>query len=140
MSLSTQLQQPQIRSALTNSLPFLCSRGLHKQARLHKLCNFVGPVERSDDTWIKLIGYYGREVTPHVGSVVKVTYKGEMFKAVITGLVRDREDCPRFDTNNCVFVNDQLEPLGTRITGPVSVKLRAFGKYNKIVSLCTEFH
>ena len=70
----------------------------------------------------------------------QVTYKGQMYKAVITGLVRDRTDCPRFDTNNCVFINDKHEPLGTRITGPVSLKLRRYGKYNKLLSLCTEFY
>ena len=71
---------------------------------------------------------------------LQVTYKGQMYKAVITGLVRDRWDCPRFDTNNCVFVNDKMEPLGTRITGPLSLKLRNFGKYNKILSLGKDFY
>ena len=70
----------------------------------------------------------------------QVTYKGQMYKAVITGLVRDRRDCPRFDTNNCVFINDKHEPLGTRISGPVSLKLRRYGKYNKLLSLCTDFY
>merc|ERR1719232_2261623 len=93
--------------------PIICTRGMLKQARLNKLCNFTGPQDRDDDGWIKIIGYYGRDTTPHVGNVVKVTYQGQMYKAVITGLVRDRTDSPRFDTNNWVFINDKHEPLGT---------------------------
>lgn len=137
-----------------------CVRGVQKLARLHKLCNFTGPAD-VEPGWIKIIGYYGTDRTPKVGHVVKVwfivyplfpdlsvtltpfaqvTYKGNMYKAVITGLVRDRVDCPRFDTNNCVFINDRHEPLGTRITGPVSLKLLQYGKFKKVTSLCSEFY
>ena len=52
--------------------PVVCTRGIQKQSRLHKLCNFTGPQDRDDDGWIKIIGYYGKDNTPHVGNVVKV--------------------------------------------------------------------
>ena len=63
-----------------------------------------------------------------------------MYKVVITGLVRDRIQCPRYDTNNCVFVDDDMEPLGTRIHGPISLKLRSYSKYSKILALGKEFY
>jgi hypothetical protein len=44
-----------------------------KQARLNKLCNFTGPQDRDDNGWIKIIGYYGKDKTPQVGNVVKVS-------------------------------------------------------------------
>jgi large subunit ribosomal protein L14 len=43
----------------------------------------------------------------------------------------------RFDRNAAVLVNDQGEPIGTRIFGPVTRELRT-RKYMKIVSLAPE--
>ena len=54
--------------------PLVCTRGMLKQARLNKLCNFTGPQDRDDDGWVKIIGYYGKDTTPHVGNVVKVRH------------------------------------------------------------------
>ena len=63
-----------------------------------------------------------------------------MYRAVVTGLVQDKVLCPRFDTNNCVFIDENHEPLGTRITGPVSMKLRKYSQFNKVCALVSEFH
>jgi large subunit ribosomal protein L14 len=43
----------------------------------------------------------------------------------------------RFDDNSAVLVNQQREPIGTRIFGPVARELRAKG-FMKIVSLAPE--
>ena len=43
----------------------------------------------------------------------------------------------RFDTNACVLISPQGEPIGTRIFGPVTRELRGKG-YMKIISLAGE--
>jgi large subunit ribosomal protein L14 len=67
--------------------------------------------------------------------------KGETAKAVV---VRVKDDTPRndgssirFDVNSAVLINAQLEPIGTRIFGPVARELRA-KKFMKIISLAPE--
>ena len=60
--------------------PLVCTRGMLKQARLNKLCNFTGPQDRDDDGWVKIIGYYGKDTTPHVGNVVKVRHQPSCWK------------------------------------------------------------
>jgi large subunit ribosomal protein L14 len=43
----------------------------------------------------------------------------------------------RFDTNAAVLLNNALQPIGTRIFGPVTRELRS-GKFMKIISLAPE--
>ena len=70
----------------------------------------------------------------------KIT-KGSVHKAVIVRTAKDiaREDGSsiRFDDNSAVLINPQLEPIGTRIFGPVARELRA-KKFMKIISLAPE--
>jgi len=67
--------------------------------------------------------------------------KGEVQKAVIVRTKKEfrREDGSyiRFDDNSAVLINDQKEPIGTRIFGPVARELRA-QKFMKIISLAPE--
>ena len=67
--------------------------------------------------------------------------KGDTAKAVV---VRVKDDTPRndgssirFDVNSAVLINAQLEPIGTRIFGPVARELRG-KKFMKIISLAPE--
>ncbi|MBI4238000.1 MAG: 50S ribosomal protein L14 [Deltaproteobacteria bacterium] len=67
--------------------------------------------------------------------------KGDVKRAVI---VRTRKEIRRhdgsyirFDENAAVLINEQSEPLGTRIFGPVARELRA-RKFMKIISLAPE--
>jgi large subunit ribosomal protein L14 len=67
--------------------------------------------------------------------------KGETAKAVV---VRTRRELQRadgsyikFDDNSAVLINAQLEPVGTRIFGPVARELRG-KKFMKIISLAPE--
>ena len=72
------------------------------------------------------------------GSAVK---KGEVSKAVIVRTKKEirRSDGSyiRFDENAAVLINDQNEPRGTRIFGPVARELRD-RQFMKIVSLAPE--
>lgn len=67
--------------------------------------------------------------------------KGEVRRAVVVRVCKDinRADGStiRFDTNAAVLVNNNGEPIGTRIFGPVPRELRA-AKHMKIISLAPE--
>jgi large subunit ribosomal protein L14 len=67
--------------------------------------------------------------------------KGEVAKAVIVRTRREQSRADgtyiKFDTNSAVLINDQNEPVGTRIFGPVARELRA-KRFMKIISLAPE--
>ncbi len=101
------------------------------------LCfRILGGSRRQSATVGDIIVVSIREAVPE--SKVK---KGEVHRAVI---VRTRKEVRRadgsyirFDNNAAVIINDQKEPIGTRIFGPVARELR--GKnFMKIVSLAPE--
>lgn len=77
-----------------------------------------------------------KEAMPH--SKVK---KGDVMKAVVVRTKKEirRPDGSyiRFDTNSAVLLNNQNEPIGTRIFGPVARELRQ-KSFMKIVSLAPE--
>jgi large subunit ribosomal protein L14 len=67
--------------------------------------------------------------------------KGDVMKAVIVrtakGTRRPDGTFLKFDDNSAVLINNQLEPVGTRIFGPVARELRA-KQFMKIISLAPE--
>lgn len=86
-----------------------------------------------------------------VGDVIKVSIKdaiprgkvkkGEVYNAVVVrtkkGVRRPDGSVIRFDTNAAVLLNNKLEPIGTRIFGPVTRELRN-EKFMRIISLAPE--
>ena len=86
-----------------------------------------------------------------VGDVIKVSVKeaiprskvkkGELYNAVVVrtrkGVRRPDGSLIRFDSNAAVLLNNQLQPIGTRIFGPVTRELRT-ENFMKIVSLAPE--
>ncbi len=86
-----------------------------------------------------------------IGDVIKVSVKdaiprgkvkkGQVLNAVIVRtkkpLMRSDGTAIRFDTNACVLINNQNEPIGTRIFGPVTRELRR-RNFMKIISLAPE--
>ena len=99
---------------------------------------------------IKVLGGSKRR-TAGVGDVVIVSVKdaiprgrvkkGDVRRAVIVrtkkGLNRSYGETIAFDTNACVLIATNGEPIGTRIFGPVTRELRGKG-YMKIISLAGE--
>jgi large subunit ribosomal protein L14 len=67
--------------------------------------------------------------------------KGEVARAVVVRVAKEnrRSDGSyvKFDENSAVLINNQNEPIGTRIFGPVGRELRA-KKFMKIISLAPE--
>lgn len=100
-------------------------------------------------TAIRVLGQ--RKRYAHVGDIIRasvkeaqprgVVRKGEVVRAVIVRTAADirRADgsCLRFDRNAAVIIDDQGNPRGTRIFGPVARELRD-REYMKIVSLAPE--
>jgi large subunit ribosomal protein L14 len=99
---------------------------------------------------IKVLGGSHRKYA-HVGDVIVVSVKeaiprgrvkkGSVMKAVVVRTAKDihRPDGSviRFDGNAAVLINNQGEPIGTRIFGPVPRELRA-RNHMKIISLAPE--
>ena len=99
---------------------------------------------------IKVLGGSKRRYA-NIGDVIKVTVKdaaprgrvkkGEVYSAVVvrtaTGLRRADGSAIKFDRNAAVLLNNKLEPIGTRIFGPVTRELRN-QQFMKIISLAPE--
>ena len=99
---------------------------------------------------IKVLGGSKRRYA-HIGDIIKVTVKdaaprgrvkkGEIYNAVVVrtrhGVRRADGAKVKFDTNAAVLLNPKLEPIGTRIFGPVTRELRT-ERFMKIVSLAPE--
>lgn len=99
---------------------------------------------------VKVLGGTRRR-TASVGDIIVVSIKdalpnskvkkGDKAKAVIVRTIhkvrRSDGSYIRFDENSAVLVNNQKEPVGTRIFGPVARELRA-KSFVKIISLAPE--
>ena len=99
---------------------------------------------------IKVLGGSKRRYA-HIGDVIKVSVreaiprgkvkKGEVYDAVVVrtrkGVRRADGSLIRFDGNAAVLLNNKLEPIGTRIFGPVTRELRTT-QFMKIISLAPE--
>lgn len=99
---------------------------------------------------IKVLGGSKRRYAG-IGDIIKVSIKdaaprgrvkkGDVYSAVVVrtakGVRRPDGSLIRFDNNAAVLLNNKLEPIGTRIFGPVTRELRS-ERFMKIVSLAPE--
>ena len=99
---------------------------------------------------IKVLGGSHRRYAA-IGDIIKVSIKdaiprgkvkkGDVYNAVVVrtrhGVRRPDGSKIRFDGNAAVLLNAQLQPVGTRIFGPVTRELRN-EKFMKIISLAPE--
>ena len=99
---------------------------------------------------IKVLGGSKRRYAG-VGDIIKVSVKdaiprgkvkkGEIYNAVVVrtrkGVRRQDGSLIRFDRNAAVLLNNQFQPIGTRIFGPVTRELRS-ERFMRIVSLAPE--
>jgi large subunit ribosomal protein L14 len=99
---------------------------------------------------IKVLGGSHRRYAG-IGDIIKVSIKdaiprgkvkkGEVYNAVVVrtrkGVRRPDGALIRFDGNAAVLLNNQLQPRGTRIFGPVTRELRS-ERFMKIISLAPE--
>lgn len=99
---------------------------------------------------IKVLGGSHRRYAG-IGDIIKVSIKdaiprgrvkkGEVYNALVVrtckGVRRADGSVIRFDSNAAVILNNNLQPLGTRIFGPVTRELRG-ERFMKIISLAPE--
>jgi large subunit ribosomal protein L14 len=99
---------------------------------------------------IKVLGGSKRRYAG-IGDIIKVSIKdaaprsrvkkGDVYSAVVVrtrkGVRRPDGSLVRFDGNAAVLLNNKMEPIGTRIFGPVTRELRG-ERFMKIVSLAPE--
>ena len=99
---------------------------------------------------IKVLGGSHRRYAG-IGDVIKVSIKdavprgkvkkGDVYNALVVrtrkGVRREDGSLIRFDSNAAVLLNNQLQPIGTRIFGPVTRELRG-ANFMKIISLAPE--
>lgn len=99
---------------------------------------------------IKVLGGSHRRYAA-IGDIIKVSVKdaiprgkvkkGDVFNAVVVrtrkGVRRPDGSVIRFDGNAAVLLSNNLQPIGTRIFGPVTRELRG-EKFMKIISLAPE--
>ncbi len=99
---------------------------------------------------IKVLGGSHRRYAG-IGDIIKVSIKdaiprgkvkkGEVYNAVVVrtrkGVRRSDGSLIRFDGNAAVLLNNQYQPIGTRIFGPVTRELRS-ERFMKIISLAPE--
>jgi large subunit ribosomal protein L14 len=99
---------------------------------------------------IRVLGGSGRRYAS-IGDIIVVSVKdaipngrvkkGEVRKAVVVrtakGIARPDGSYIRFDDNAAVLIDNQREPVGTRIFGPVARELRG-RRFMKIISLAPE--
>ena len=99
---------------------------------------------------IKVLGGSDRRYAG-IGDIIKVSVKdamprtrvkkGDVYNALVVrtrkGVRRADGSVIRFDGNAAVILNNQLQPIGTRIFGPVTRELRG-DKFMKIISLAPE--
>ena len=99
---------------------------------------------------IKVLGGSRRRYA-RIGDMIKVSVKdaiprgkvrkGEVLNAVVVrtahGVRRGDGSLIRFDRNAAVLLNNQMQPIGTRVFGPVTRELRS-EKFMKIISLAPE--
>jgi large subunit ribosomal protein L14 len=99
---------------------------------------------------IKVLGGSKRRFA-NIGDLIKISIKdaipnskvkkGDVYDAVIVrsryGISRKDGSSLKFDNNAVVLLNNKLQPIGTRIFGPIARELRS-EKYIKIVSLALE--
>jgi large subunit ribosomal protein L14 len=99
---------------------------------------------------IKVLGGSHRRYAG-IGDIIKVTVKeaiprgrvrkGQVMNAVVVrtkkGIRRTDGSLIKFDQNAAVLLNQQLQPIGTRIFGPVTRELRT-ENFMRIISLAPE--
>lgn len=97
---------------------------------------------------IKVLGGSKRRYA-HIGDVIRVSVrdrdpkskvtKGQLFLAVVVrtrkGVRRPDGSVIRFDSNACIIISPLMQPVGTRVFGPVTFELRRRKEFSRVLSL-----
>ncbi|XP_009878714.1 PREDICTED: 39S ribosomal protein L14, mitochondrial [Charadrius vociferus] len=89
----------------------------------------------------KCIHVYNKTGVGKVGDKILLAIKGEKKKALIVGhKMPGPTMTPRFDSNNVVLIEDNGNPIGTRIKTPIPYILRQReGEFSKVLAIARNF-
>ena len=118
--------------------------------QLRSILNVADNTGAKRASFIGVLGRKGMSFA-EIGDIIKVNIKesssdavikkGQVAQAVIVRtkepIIRTDGSILRFDSNAVVFIDEQLNPRGTRVFGPVARELRE-RKFTKIISLAPE--
>ncbi|XP_058048140.1 large ribosomal subunit protein uL14m isoform X2 [Ahaetulla prasina] len=87
----------------------------------------------------KCIHVYTKNGVGKVGDRILLAIKGEKKKALIVGCkFPGPRMTPRFDSNNVVLIEDNGNPIGTRIKAPIPSLLRKKKEFSKVLAIATD--
>jgi large subunit ribosomal protein L14 len=118
--------------------------------RMRTILNVADNTGAKKVSCINILHRHGK-LTAEIGDIITANVKeaspdatvkkGEVVKAVVVrtknAIRRDDGTILRFDTNSCVIIDNQKNPRGTRVFGPVARELRD-KEFTKIISLAAE--
>ncbi len=82
----------------------------------------------------------GNRKSAGFGDIIKVAHRGKVHNALIVSNRKPGRKLPKYDTHNIILLNSKLEPVGTRVLGPLPSALRRKeGKYSKVIALASKF-
>ena len=74
------------------------------------------------------------------GDIIRIAHRGKTYRALIVSNRKTSKRLPRYDSHNIVLLDDKLEPIGTRVVGPLpSAIRRKEKKFAKVVSMASKF-
>ncbi|XP_062043109.1 large ribosomal subunit protein uL14m-like [Lepus europaeus] len=89
----------------------------------------------------RCIHVYNKSGVGKVGDQILLAIKGQKKKALIVGhRMPGPQMSPRFDSNNVVLIEDNGNPVGTRIKTPIPTSLcQREGEYSKVLAIAQNF-
>uniref|UniRef100_G1K9L9 Large ribosomal subunit protein uL14m n=1 Tax=Anolis carolinensis TaxID=28377 RepID=G1K9L9_ANOCA len=141
-----------LKRSLGLFLPQLCRATNQRNFSLSGLCGAIQKMTRVrvvDNSALgntpyhrppKCIHIYNKNGVGKVGDKILLAIKGEKKKALIVGhKMPGPRMTPRFDSNNVVLIEDNGNPVGTRIKTPIPSFLRKRQDFSKILAIAQNF-
>ncbi|XP_054052071.1 39S ribosomal protein L14, mitochondrial isoform X3 [Rissa tridactyla] len=148
----TRIQMALLNTQLGLSLSHLSSTVIQRHFSITGACQAIQKLTRVrvvDNSALgntpyhrppKCIHVYNKTGVGKVGDTILLAIKGEKKKALIVGhKMPGPTMTPRFDSNNVVLIEDNGNPVGTRIKTPIPYMLRRKGEFSKVLAIARNF-
>lgn len=74
------------------------------------------------------------------GDIITIAHRGKVHKALLVSNRQTSKRYPRYDSHNVILLDDKLQPIGTRIIGPLPSALKKRqGEFSKVIALASKF-
>ena len=74
------------------------------------------------------------------GDIITIAHRGKVHKALLVSNRQTSKRLPRYDSHNIILLDDKLQPIGTRIIGPLPSALKKRqGEFSKVIALASKF-